>query len=335
MYQEPNARRFLFPIESGQVLHFARAIGDPNPVFRDPDYAAIAMKGGVVPPPTFLIAAHHFDPECPLRPVPGEAVPGTGVIPLHGPIPQSPRPRGLHAEEVFVFHRHPRVGEVLTVDVRPGGTREKPGRENTLRFMDTVWEYRDAGGALIATATWISVFLEPPQSGAAPTKAEQASKAAASTAAPPPPPSPAPLPDTPLSARQLRAGDQWTARVMDELRMMHLINYAGASGDLIALHYDERIVRAMGHPGLFGHGMLTMGLSGRVLTAVAGTASLRRYSARMTAIVFPGDALTTTLTVDNIHPEQNGSRAVDFSLRTLNQDGRTVLTGSATAAMAA
>jgi acyl dehydratase len=337
MYQEPNVRRFLFPIEAGQVLHFARAIGDPNPVFRDPDYAAIAMKGGIVPPPTFLIAAHHFDPECPLRPVPGEAAPGTGVIPLAGPIPHSERPRGLHAEETFVFHRHPRIGEVLTVDVRAGDTREKPGRENTLRFKDTVWEYRDAGNILIATATWISVFLEPPQAGTHAPRTDQAPRAAKSeiprSAAPSSPPALTSLPDAPLSARQLRPGDEWTARVVDELRMMHLINYAGASGDLIALHYDERIVRAMGHPGLFGHGMLTMGLSGRVLSAVAGTSSLQRYSARMTAIVFPGDALTTTLTVDKIHQEQNGTRA-DFSLRTVNQDGRTVLTGSATAALA-
>ena len=45
----------------------------------------------------------------------------------------------------------------------------------------------------------------------------------------------------------------------------------------------------------------------------------------------PGNA--TTLTVDAIHPEHDGRRAVEFSLRTLNQDGRTVLTGSATAEM--
>ena len=73
-------RRFLFPIEAGQVLHFARAIGDPDPVFRDPNYAALALSDAVVPPPTFLIAAHHFDPQSFLRPSPGEAVPGAGVV---------------------------------------------------------------------------------------------------------------------------------------------------------------------------------------------------------------------------------------------------------------
>jgi acyl dehydratase len=31
-----------FPVESGHVLMFARAIGDDNPVYRDPEYAARA-----------------------------------------------------------------------------------------------------------------------------------------------------------------------------------------------------------------------------------------------------------------------------------------------------
>ena len=330
-------RRFLFPIESGQVLHFARAIGDPDPVFRDPDYAALAMSGRIVPPPTFLIAAHHFDPECPLRPAPGEAAPGTGVIPIDGPVPPSTRPRGLHAEETFVYHRHPKIGEMLTVDVRAGDVRRKEGRDSTLEFKDTLWEYRDAEGALIATASWSSVYVHP-RAGTAGTAAATAGNKADAAAAPPPPlaqaaPSPAPLPAAPLHAGDLKAGDRWSARVVDTLRMLHLVTYAGASGDLVGLHYDERVVKAMGHPGLFGQGMLTMGLSGRVLSAVAGTANLRRYSSRMTAVVFLGDSLTTTLSIERVHPPQGAASLVDFRLVTVDQQGRSVLTGTATAAL--
>lgn len=331
-------RHFLFPVEAGQVLHFARAIGDPDPVFRDPNYAALALSGAVVPPPTFLIAAHHFDPESFLRPSPGEAVPGSGVIPFAGPVATSDRPRGLHAEETFEFRRHPRIGETLTVDERQGEVRRKDGRDSVLEFKDVFLDYRDAAGALVATACWTSVFVHahPPAAGGAPPKA--AANAAASTTKAPPP-EPTPLPDRPLRAGELKAGDHWSARVVETLRMTHLVNYAGASGDLVALHYDERIVKAMGHPGLFGHGMLTMGLSGRLLTAVAGTASLRRYSARMTAVVFPGDSLTTTLVVKQLRrPEDQGNAngmLADFTLQTVNQHGHTVLSGTATAALSA
>lgn len=317
-------RRFLFPIESGQVLAFARAVGDPNPVFRDPDYAAIAARGEVVPPPTFLIAAHHFDPQSMLRPSPGEAVPGSGVIPVDGPVTLSSRPRGLHAEETFIFHRHPRIGEILTVEERIGATREKSGRDGRLEFKDIVWTFIDDMGHSIATATWTSVHVH----------AEAASApAAAATPTPPASPVPAitPLPPAPLRAGQAKAGERWTSHVVESLRMTHLVRYAGASGDLVALHYDERIVRAMGHPGLFGHGMLTMGLSGRLLTAIAGTANLTRYSARMTAIVFPGDTLTTTLAIDAVQRMPDGRATVELHLDTVNQHGRNVLKGKAQA----
>ena len=331
-------RRFLFPIEAGQVLHFARAIGDPDPVFRDPNYAALALSDAVVPPPTFLIAAHHFDPQSFLRPSPGEAVPGAGVIPFAGPVSTSDRPRGLHAEETFEFQRHPRIGEMLTVEVREGAVRRKEGRDSILEFKDVFWDYRDTAETLIATACWTSVFVQARTQAASSAPPKAAANAAAPTADAPPP-DPTPLPNQPLRAGELKAGDRWSARVVETLRMTHLVNYAGASGDLVALHYDERIVKAMGHPGLFGHGMLTMGLSGRVLTAVVGTASLRRYSARMTAVVFPGDSLTTTLVVEQVRRPEGQINATDiladFTLRTTNQNGHTVLSGTATAALAA
>jgi hypothetical protein len=61
-----------FPIEAGQVLAFARAIGD-----QDPQYARVAdtevsdLADVVPPPPTYVRASAHFDPEYPLRPRPG------------------------------------------------------------------------------------------------------------------------------------------------------------------------------------------------------------------------------------------------------------------------
>ena len=60
-----------FPVEAGHVLTFARAIGDDNPVYRDPDSAAASEAGGLIAPPTFTIASAQWDPDYPLRPKPG------------------------------------------------------------------------------------------------------------------------------------------------------------------------------------------------------------------------------------------------------------------------
>src|SRR5215471_19204786 len=60
-----------FPVEAGHVLTFARAIGDDNPVYRDPELAATSEVGGLIAPPTFTIASAQWDPDYPLRPKPG------------------------------------------------------------------------------------------------------------------------------------------------------------------------------------------------------------------------------------------------------------------------
>ena len=45
---------YEFHVERGKIREFADALGDPNPIYRDPDYAARAPLGGIVAPPTLL-----------------------------------------------------------------------------------------------------------------------------------------------------------------------------------------------------------------------------------------------------------------------------------------
>lgn len=50
-----------------------------------------------------------------------------------------------------------------------------------------------------------------------------------------------------------------------------LAAYAAASGDPNPIHLDEAAARAAGLPGVVAHGMLTLALAGRVVTAWAGS----------------------------------------------------------------
>jgi acyl dehydratase len=45
---------YEFHVERGKIREFADAIGDSNPIYRDPDYAAKMPPGGIVAPPTLL-----------------------------------------------------------------------------------------------------------------------------------------------------------------------------------------------------------------------------------------------------------------------------------------
>jgi acyl dehydratase len=150
-----------FPVEATHILMFARAIGDPNPAYSDPDSAEAKAAGGLVAPPTFAMAGSQFDPDNPLRPKPGEPWFGSGREPS-GAV----REGGgvLHAEQSFEYHQPIRAGMVLTGTQRDGRTWEKESkRGGLLRFSETITEYRDeATGEPVVTVTMVGVRTERP-----------------------------------------------------------------------------------------------------------------------------------------------------------------------------
>ena len=74
-----------------------------------------------------------------------------------------------------------------------------------------------------------------------------------------------------LKASQCKVGDTYTERVVEDLKRTQLVMYAGASGDYNPLHSDELYTREVAkYPTVFAHGMLTMGMTGRMLTNFVG-----------------------------------------------------------------
>ena len=134
-----------------------------------------------------------------------------------------------------------------------------------------------------------------------------------------------------LKASQLKVGDTHSEIVVENLSRTQIVMYAGASGDYNPLHSDEvYTTQAAGYPSVFAHGMLTMGLTGKMLTNYVGDGRLTKFGVRFTNQVWPGDTLTSTATVAEIR-EENGLKLVDLTLSTKNQDGKEVVSGSATA----
>ena len=122
-------------------------------------------------------------------------------------------------------------------------------------------------------------------------------------------------------------GDTHTARLVEDLKRTQLVQYAGASGDYNPLHTDEIFTtQVAGYPSVFAHGMLTMGMTGKMLTDYVGDARLTKYGVRFTSQVWPGDTLDATATVKAI-----SDKLVEFDVSTKNQDGVEVLSGYAEA----
>ena len=134
-----------------------------------------------------------------------------------------------------------------------------------------------------------------------------------------------------LKASDIKIGDHHAEIVVDDLTRTQLVMYAGASGDYNPLHSDDVYTREVaGYPGVFAHGMLSMGLTGKMLTNLVGDGRLKTFGVRFTNQVWPGDTLTSAATVIDIRDDGDGP-LVDLKVETVNQDGKAVISGTATA----
>ena len=130
-----------------------------------------------------------------------------------------------------------------------------------------------------------------------------------------------------LSASNIKAGDTYTECLVDDLSRTQIVMYAGASGDYNPVHTDEKFTKEVaGYPSVFAHGMLTMGMTGRMLTNYVGDGRLTKYGVRFTSQVWPGDTLNSTATVVDV-----SDGIVNLNVETTNQDGAVVLSGYAAA----
>src|SRR5215217_9674360 len=105
----------------------------------------------------------------------------------------------------------------------------------------------------------------------------------------------------------VKVGDE-APTLSHELTRTDLVMYAGASGDFNPMHHDEVKAKNSGLPSVFGHGMFTAGILGKALTDFVGVGNLREYKVRFTKQTWPGETLTTRVTVQKKYEEHGENR---------------------------
>ena len=134
-----------------------------------------------------------------------------------------------------------------------------------------------------------------------------------------------------LKKSEIKIGDSHKETLVEDLKRTQIVQYAGSSGDYNPLHTDEVFTtKIAGYPSVFAHGMLTMVMTGKMITNYVGDGTLKKYGVRFTSQVWPGDTLESEAKIVDIR-EENGENLVDLEIVTTNQDGVAVITGSATA----
>ncbi len=113
-----------------------------------------------------------------------------------------------------------------------------------------------------------------------------------------------------------------------------LVRYAGASGDFNPIHWNERVAREVGLPDVIAHGMLTMALVSRLVTAWAGDpGAVVACAVRFTRpVVVPDDAEGALVEISGTVAQRHDDGTVLVAI-TARAAGQTVL-GKATATVA-
>jgi len=137
-----------------------------------------------------------------------------------------------------------------------------------------------------------------------------------------------------IAAGSVSVGEGRELVLVDKLTRTQIVQYAGASGDFNPIHTDEIFATEVaGYPSVFAHGMLTMGMTARILTDWVGDGNLLRYGARFVKQVWPGDTLTARAEITALR-DIDAKPVADFQVVVHNQLGAEVLTATATARLA-
>jgi acyl dehydratase len=122
-----------FEVGREHIRQFADAIGDQNPVYRDPAAAKAAGHPDVIAPPTFLtVLGFRFGMDSPV------IDPSLGLN----------YALVVHGEQRFELHRPVRAGDVLSTVTRIGDIRDA-GRNELMTMVTEV----TADGERVATTT--------------------------------------------------------------------------------------------------------------------------------------------------------------------------------------
>ncbi len=121
----------VYQVEREMIRRFARAIGDPNPLWQDEEYARASHYGGIIAPPTFILAIgfeQFVEDLMSLAPFNTVLMGGT---------------------ELECYH-HIRLGDVITAIFKISNLRQRQGKMGKMAFMTFDSTYKNQRQELVA-----------------------------------------------------------------------------------------------------------------------------------------------------------------------------------------
>lgn len=132
----------VYVVERGAIMRFADSIADPNPLYRDEDYAKKTKYGGIIAPPGFFG-------------IPVNLSERRVMI-------QSPFTRVFNGGNEYEYLRPIRAGETLYAYAKLADLHERQGRPGIGRMLIQVSEtvFKDEKGEVVLKARGTGISYE-------------------------------------------------------------------------------------------------------------------------------------------------------------------------------
>jgi acyl dehydratase len=202
----------------------------------------------------------------------------------------------LHGEQDMTFHRPITPGMTLVSKASPVGVHVKRSGTTVVSKLES----RDAASGELVNEQYTVTFFRGASDG------DSAGEEAPSH----------------RLAAELRSGEP-VAEVEQTLDSDQTYRYSEASGDMVPIHLDAEIAKAVGLPGIIIHGLCTMAFnSWAAVEQLAGgdTARLKRLAVRFSRPVLPGETITT-----RFWEAGDNDRRTTYVFETVNPEGETVI----------
>jgi len=130
----------------------------------------------------------------------------------------------------------------------------------------------------------------------------------------------------------LQLGDELPSWQNPPFDRLQIVRYAGASGDLNPLYFDEPFARSSGFRSVLVPGALALGALTQMVNEWLKGPCLRRLHVKFLKIIWPGEQLTCRGRVVARHRE-GGDYLVDLDLWMENPEGEMMVRGNGTVSL--
>ncbi len=128
----------VYEIEKGMLKRFARAVGDPNPLWQDDDYAAKSSFGGIIAPPTFVMTL--------------------GFDKVVERLTSDPSQTIIHATTELFCCLPVRPGDVITATTRIAAVRQRQSKAGKTAFVNFDITYKNQRQEVVAKCRQMAII---------------------------------------------------------------------------------------------------------------------------------------------------------------------------------